>query len=300
MGEAAGYKATGSLPRTLENMLSTLVMENGLRSWQIYTDVHGISCRIRFGSGSHASTQPAHNSKTMPQHTAYTRKSPAQLRRENNRIVHKAKRQRTLSENIETERYADIDKLPEVIGISPVCEPSNDDVIFKAPITPIKLVLPDSETTVMHYKEIASPEIHEESTKNSSHMPVCSCCDEEMMDAFHTCSIVDDISEITETKICSLESTLDEPVKVETCAVEINAPKLKKLYDRKSEPYFTYCSHALYSNVQHDIEYQLCTSCRSYICSYCIKNMCFRLNPKKCCDNPKIPNSKYDKELNPK
>ena len=44
MGEAAGYKATGSLPKTLENMLSTLVMENG--SWQMD---HGKFTQIYMG-----------------------------------------------------------------------------------------------------------------------------------------------------------------------------------------------------------------------------------------------------------
>ena len=309
MGEAAAYKATGSLPKTLEKMLSTLVMENGLRSWQIYTDLHGISCRIRFGSGSHAdhaSSHPEHNSTTIQQHTAYQRKSPAQLRRENNRIIHRAsKRQRISDEhvaNIETERHADSDNFPTVFDVSPVCEPSKDDVMFKAPITPIKLALSETETTSkMQYKEIDPPEIYEECVENVPKMIVCSCCDQEMLDAFHICSNSSDIPEITETKKCSLESILDEPVKKETCTIETNPPKLKKLYDRGSNPYFTYCCHAVcHREFLHDTEYQLCTSCRSFICCYCINNMFFRSNPKKCCDKPKIPNSKYDKELNPK
>jgi hypothetical protein len=78
MGKAAGYKATGSLPKTL-----AIMKENELRSWQIYTDIHGISCRIRFGSGCHASSQPEHNSAYVNKqtgnlqhsHIAYTKKT---------------------------------------------------------------------------------------------------------------------------------------------------------------------------------------------------------------------------------
>ena len=171
-----------------------------------------------------------------------------------------------------------------------MCEPSKDDVIFKAPITPIKLVLSDPETTVkLQYKEIASPKIHEKSMENIQHMPLCACCDEEMLDAFHTCSNVDDISKISETE-------MDEPVKVETCVPERNVPKLKKLYDRKiihGNPYFTYCTHAINSHVQHDIEYQLCQNCMSYICSYCIDDP----SCSYCCDDPEISSTKYDNEL---
>ena len=120
-------------------------------------------------------------------------------------------------------------------------------------------------------------------------MSLCSCCDEEMLNAFHTCSNVDDISKISETE-------MDEPVKVETCVPERNVHKLKKIYDRKSNhgnPYFTYCTHAINSHVQHDIEYQLCQNCMSYICSYCIGDP----SCSYCCDDPEISSTKYDNEL---
>ena len=41
MDEAAGLKATGKFPKALLIMLNTLIDENGLRSWQIYTDNFG-------------------------------------------------------------------------------------------------------------------------------------------------------------------------------------------------------------------------------------------------------------------
>jgi len=241
MGEATGYKAAGRLPKTLEDMLNVLLEENGLRSWQIYTDNLGVSCRIRFGhcssvaGSSHvvdkvaSSTMSHTTAPSKPKHTAYARKSPAQLRRETTRIILRAKkRQRTLDEhfvNIETERHeeCEISSVPSLFDLSPItvsCDPSKDHVFFQAPITPIKLDKFDNETTCkMQYKAVASPVVAEVDIPDAApQMPLCSCCDKEMMDAFHVCSDNSDASSedsVITIKTTSASKVSDVPTRVE-------------------------------------------------------------------------------------
>ena len=48
----------------IKNHLNTLIDENGLRSWQIYTDNFGISARLRFGHGGSSEFVYAENASS--------------------------------------------------------------------------------------------------------------------------------------------------------------------------------------------------------------------------------------------
>jgi hypothetical protein len=281
MDEAAGLKATEKLPKALLMMLSTLIDENGLRSWQIYTDNFGISARLRFGhcvdsvcaDTEHASKSPSQKpNNKQSTNTAYRKQPPAQQRRETNRKIHRAKRQRTLDEHfdeIEKERSSVACESP-LIHDSPVqiCLEHDENSEFTAPITP-KVTL-ESEPDIC----------------DADFVIKCDCCGMEMTDSSHTCKLDTDSDADAETENYYTH--------------ERKMPKLNRLIDLKSQPYTSYCSLAVLSNKIHcNKDYYLCKNCMSYVCSICFDRS-FRWNSKKCCEKHDISDVKYDEELNPK
>ena len=103
MDEVAGQKVAEMLPKMLLKMMGAL-MENGIKSWQIYDNKYSIDLRIRFDheckamaassefvykQGSEADTTPTH---TKP--ASYHRKPPSHIKRDLNRRIARAKRQR--------------------------------------------------------------------------------------------------------------------------------------------------------------------------------------------------------------
>ena len=76
MSTPTGYDPTGDLPDSLKNMLGVL-MSNGLRSWQIYSEASGVTVKIRFWKDKQNGGQSNERSQM-----SYVRKPPAQLRRD--------------------------------------------------------------------------------------------------------------------------------------------------------------------------------------------------------------------------
>ena len=156
MGTVAGNQIAGSLPKVLQSMLDVLVSSNNLRSWQIYKDTLGISVRLRFdptvssehdrdrkhGNVDMQGTEPGYTQQT--QATAYSKKSPSHVRRDTQRRISRAKRQRTESDDVENEREnASIltQKECDHIMDSPtyVCQPPIEDTLTLSPVLPISL-----------------------------------------------------------------------------------------------------------------------------------------------------------------
>ena len=87
------------LPKTLVNLLGSLLTENGLLSWQIFDEKSSnIVVKIRFGNG-HCS--PITNGRSTETVAAYRRKPPSQVRRDRARIdAHK--RQQSAAPRMQT------------------------------------------------------------------------------------------------------------------------------------------------------------------------------------------------------
>ncbi len=133
------------------------------------------------------------------------------------------------------------------------------------------------------------PDVGDEHVKNIDDSVLCSCCDKEMTDTTHTCTL-------------DTPADMDADTEKDNCHMsEIKMSKLNILFDLKSKPYYSYCSLAKMCNRIHcNKEYSLCKNCMSYVCSICFDRS-FRWNHfKKCCKKYNISNVKYDEELNPK
>ena len=91
------------LPKTLVNLLGSLLTENGLLSWQIFDEKSSnIVVKIRFGNG-HCS--PITNGQSTETVAAYRRKPPSQVRRDRARIdAHK--RQQSAAPRMQTRSMA--------------------------------------------------------------------------------------------------------------------------------------------------------------------------------------------------
>ena len=82
MAASTGTKPAEGLPKTLWNMLSILLEENGLRSWQVYSDNQGVSVRMRFYNGENGQV-------TSGQKVSFSKKTPSQSRRDTKRSQEK-------------------------------------------------------------------------------------------------------------------------------------------------------------------------------------------------------------------
>ncbi len=49
MDAPAGSTPASELPKSLSNILDVLMKENGLQSWQIFSQKRGVSLRLKFG-----------------------------------------------------------------------------------------------------------------------------------------------------------------------------------------------------------------------------------------------------------
>ena len=78
MDPPTGQLPASDIPKTLQNILDVLLCENGVVSWQIYSQTKGVSLRIKFGEAKHGGqTITTGNSRTC-----YSKKSPSQMRRD--------------------------------------------------------------------------------------------------------------------------------------------------------------------------------------------------------------------------
>ena len=312
MDEAAGLKATGKFPKALLIMLNTLIDENGLRSWQIYTDNFGISARLRFGHGGSSEFVYAENASSplnqkTTTHTKYSKKTPAQIRRDSTRKTLKAKRQRIENDSdIENERsleHGDVSahKFDTPIHVS--CVPPAEDVLFLEPLTPIKLdlVTKEYDTHKMEAGEDLSV-AYTNSIESETGVIKCPNCNENMLDWDHIChEKMQEKMQTTDQK--SIDGTNDE-TENEGGRVE-SVPKLMKVNNGQSQ-YYTYCGLAekrLAKGLRHSaVFYYRCMSCNAFLCANCYgayfkwKNR----NAPICCKNVKLSDVNYDKDLKPK
>ena len=119
------------LPENLQNIMSTLLETNQLRSWQIYSEKHGITLKIRLSECSNG--EPT-NVKSV----SYTKKSPSRMKRDNTRISERRVTMSQMKDNeVELPRGnnafnsdghdiltgMDSPILPEPCGQSPVTSP---------------------------------------------------------------------------------------------------------------------------------------------------------------------------------
>ena len=91
------------LPKTLVNLLGSLLTENGLLSWQIFDEKSSnIVVKIRFGNGHCGPTTDGQSAETV---AAYRRKPPSQVRRDRARVAaHKC--QQTAAPRMQTQSMA--------------------------------------------------------------------------------------------------------------------------------------------------------------------------------------------------
>ncbi len=81
MDAPAGSTPASELPKSLNNILDVLMKENGLQSWQIFSQKRGVSLILKFGE-----TQNGGQSiKCGNNKTAYSKKSPSQTRSDEKR-----------------------------------------------------------------------------------------------------------------------------------------------------------------------------------------------------------------------
>ena len=216
MNEVAGQKVAEMLPKMLLKMMGAL-MENGIKSWQIYDNKYSIDLRIRFDHECKAMAASSEfvykqgseaDTRSTPIHTqpaSYHRKPPSHIKRDMNRRIARAKRQRLEdSDEIENER---LDELKETIDscISPecICEPPYEDTLVLSPVLPISIDFGslkryqfDNCEENFHYRE-PERKLPEVGFK-------CPNCDEVMENVSHVCSEVTKATEedaISENKI---------------------------------------------------------------------------------------------------
>ena len=89
MAAKCGYTPDMDLPKQLCDILGLLLGANSVTSWQVYSEKYGTSVRIRFGNASHVD-QAGMSESGMSGHTEqhavkYTKKTPSQVRRDQNR-----------------------------------------------------------------------------------------------------------------------------------------------------------------------------------------------------------------------
>ena len=133
------------LPKTLVNLLGTLLTENGLLSWQIFEEKSSnIVVKIRFGNGH---CDLAADRQPSEAFTAYRRKAPSQVKRDHARVAAHKRQQSTAArmttrsmvtclqtepcatdqdvpaDEIEQTRYGDNCLDPQAIYVNPYVNP---------------------------------------------------------------------------------------------------------------------------------------------------------------------------------
>lgn len=214
MDEVAGQKVAEMLPKMLLKMMGAL-MENGIKSWQIYDNKYSIDLRIRFDheckamtAGSNVVYMQGSQADTTPTHTqpvSYCRKPPSHIKRDMNRRIARAKRQRLEdSDEIENERF---DESKETIFdsyTSPeiICEPPREDTLLLSPVLPISIDFGSIKCNQIDNCEEKNVCKGEPEIKLPEVGFKCPNCDEVMENASHVCNEVADATEdaISENK----------------------------------------------------------------------------------------------------
>ncbi len=106
MEAPTGQLPASGLPKTLLDMLGVLLKENGLKSWQIYSEKYGLSVKLRFGQPQNGGQATGVDSNNK---VSYAKKSPSQVRRDNKKATERRKTRsaaKQMAENdIEVPRY---------------------------------------------------------------------------------------------------------------------------------------------------------------------------------------------------
>jgi hypothetical protein len=221
MGSVVENKIAGSLPKVLQTMLDVLVSTNNLHSWQIYNDSMGISVRLQFGhdgsvyragrQGSVDMRSSQQNTAQQTQATAYCKKSPSHVRRDTQRRISKAKRQRTEDiDETENERQIEVTHDQYEINDSPtrVCEPPSEDTLILSPVLPISVDFGIVTLDQDEQEILIDPEQGTDSTQYGSHceseiesraLLKCPNCDEVMLEWNHVCEISEYVETAEET-----------------------------------------------------------------------------------------------------
>ena len=124
MATPTGLLPASDFPVTLLNILDVLQRENGLQSWQVFSEKFGVSVKLRFGQAQHG----GQTSRTEVSKVAYSKKSPCQLRRDDRkateRRITRSRTQNVTEEDndIEKPRGASIDTMKSPIPIQ-ACSP---------------------------------------------------------------------------------------------------------------------------------------------------------------------------------
>ncbi len=93
MDAPTGNKPTSEIPKSLKNILDVLFEQNGLRSWQIYSEPKGLTVKLRFAECQDGG-QTVTDSKV-----SYVRKAPAQVRRDTKRAEEYQRQTRSMSKH---------------------------------------------------------------------------------------------------------------------------------------------------------------------------------------------------------
>ncbi len=154
------------LPKCLKDLLATLMENNTLRSWQIYGEKVGVTLKIRFGGHNNGSQdEPGNGTKVC-----FTKKSPARMKRDNQRIqekrVTRSKSKELAAENVELPRNGgeggmenshDISQVSQTGILSPVHVPD-----------PVNHGTPNSPS--LHIDQPVSPPQMSEHNSTQNHM----------------------------------------------------------------------------------------------------------------------------------
>ena len=300
MGEVAVYKVAGILPNTLQTMLNVLCIENGLRSWQIYEDKHGVSVRIRFDVDSavnSACPDSTTNVNTQQRHIAYTKKTPAQHRRDSKRKILKAKRPRLESEtDIENERTFEHGNTSTLNCDTPVhvsCVPPAEDTITLEPLTPIRVNFENFENGYDTRKidagddfSIASIESETKSIGNEDVGVKCPNCNKNMVNWNHTCDENAEAVNVIEFENDTGQSIENTDLKITSetiCETEKDDECVE--FDKTS------CFIATFDKTRNHYtlnKFFKCDACLKYACLCCRNWVKFGSDPNypKCCPNP--------------
>ncbi len=82
MAAQTGHSPACGIPISLQNMLDVLMDQNGLKSWQIYSEKFGVTVKLRFGQPENGGQVHESETNSSVKKVSYTKKSPSQLKRD--------------------------------------------------------------------------------------------------------------------------------------------------------------------------------------------------------------------------
>ena len=238
------------LPKMLRNILQTLLKDNNIRSWSLYSDVD-TTLKIRFEQADIAGTALSRthdqNGNTASQAVHYMRKPPCKQRRDTMhshqyKLNRNRKRQRVestpeMARDCDTSTVQCLDT-PE----SAFCDHIEEKLILM-PIAPVELIFDNNDD--MNCKIIDGDILIE----NSNGSVNWECCDEPMIDGNHIC---DDTAS---------NSTTD------TCLTKNSDTK-----DSHDSSVFCFIAekNESYAPKVHDSDLSICHGCGRYCCRTCL------------------------------